>query len=109
MESLCERVRRLDFAFPNHQSLPPEDFECALVRAITPLVPVEFWSPVVLSRFRYVREFTAVVAMPEAAVHKDNFAALPEDQVGPSRKLMIVEPVSVAESVHKSSHGELRL
>jgi hypothetical protein len=45
--------------------------------------------------------------MPEAAVHKNDLPSAGEDHVWSSRKLLVVETVSVTQPVDETAHGEL--
>jgi len=51
---------------------------------------------------------TAIVAVPEASVHKDDHFPSWKDKVRASGKVVIVKAVSVSKSVSELSHSELR-
>jgi hypothetical protein len=50
-----------------------------------------------------------IVSMPETAVHEDNFAARPEDEVWVTGQVLPMQPVTVAKSMHKPPHRKFGL
>ena len=49
------------------------------------------------------------VLMPKAAMHKDNFTVWPKNEIGPSGKIIPVQPITIAETMHEPPYKHLRL
>ena len=71
----------LEFAFPNDQRSPAEQLQGALVTDIPFPVTGKLLVPVSGSGFGAICDFAAIVAMPKAAMDKDNFLSRAENEV----------------------------
>jgi hypothetical protein len=49
----------------------------------------------------------AVVAVPEATVHKDDSIVSPEHQIGAAREVGLMKSKAVAKSVYEAAHDHL--
>ena len=80
-------------AFPN-DAHPPADVEKeADSLSITPGIAVDLVTPEILPGLRPAKQ-RAIVAMPEAPMHKDHRAILWQHQIGFARQLFGLKPVT---------------
>jgi hypothetical protein len=100
--------RRLigDLAFPNHQDAPPALSKRVHRTIVSPNVILEFSLPEVGTRLGHVGELTSLVAMPIAAMDKDNSVIARQYDVRLSWQIPAVKTEAIAKSVEQRPYGE---
>ena len=94
----------LRLAFPDHQHLPAQ---AAQVPAIAPVpfdVAIQLFVPVFDVALRPRRTFTALMAVPEAAVHEYNLLVFGQHDVRPAGQIIAMQPEPKAALVQKRAH-----
>lgn len=71
----------MQLAFPQNQSLPTELLNRSQMLTVSFHVSRELWSPVVRLANRELLAIAARVPVPEAAMHKDDFAVPGEHNI----------------------------
>lgn len=106
-----QRGRVSCLAFPNGKHGPKGHFEGCDVLGVPFPVSLQFWCPVIAVRSRYppVRAAWVPMLMPEASVHKDHLAARRKYKVGLARKILAMQPITVAHSVDKAANQHFGL
>ena len=97
------------FALPDYDCVPTEFGEIEQVPAIPDDVLAELVLPIRCPRLRRGRAAATIVAVPEAPVDEDHFAARAKHQVGPARQFLRMKAVPVTHSVHESPHSHFGL
>jgi hypothetical protein len=70
---------------------------------ISLLIALQFLFPKFPSGFRHPREGAVFVPMPKTAVDENDLPAGPEHEIGASRQIPSVEPVSIPHGEDKST------
>lgn len=105
MEGLSQIFSEL--ALPNDVRFPAEFFEVAPIAAVAIFIGHDFRLPIIqfaLGQFSPA----ATVAVPEAAVDENRFARFSKNEVGPARKLFVMQAVAIAFGVEEAAQNELR-
>src|SRR3546814_8110894 len=74
---------------------------------VTIHISAELNLPIVCVGLRHTSEAATVMLVPEATVHEDGFTLAYKDEVGPSRQILPVKPVAVAEPMCQSPNDQL--
>lgn len=96
-------------ALPDYHCVPAEFGEVEQAPAIPDDVLAELIFPIRCAGLWRGRAAATIVAVPEASMDEDYFAARAEHQVWPTRQFLRVEAVPVTHSVHESPHSHFRL
>ncbi len=103
------RFQILQLAFPHRVHRPSLSRQRCQVSSVPVLGALQLGQPKVLIRRGHGSPFAPPVAMPEAAVHEDRLAPSREHEVGTTRQVRPMQPVSVSHSVKQSPHAHFRL
>jgi len=90
-------------AFPDNKTLPATYFERFNIPSIPRLVPFKLRQPIFPIRLRNMR-CIAVVGMPETPVNENHLPARRKNQIRLSREIFSMQPESVPQGVHETSH-----
>lgn len=109
-DALGTPVTRIYFAFPDHQYVPSQLAKAGTVRGVPFLIPPEFRRPIFEVRSRSVRNLARRIRMlvPEAPVYENHFPPTAKHHIGPTRKVVPVETISVSHGVDQPPHRNLR-
>ena len=100
---------RLQFAPPNDDCMPAEEAELDAFLYITFLVSLYFLLPVFCIALGQYKISAVFVAVPEAAVYKDDGPVLAQDNVGGAGEPAHVDPVAIATRVQVTAHEHFGL
>lgn len=87
--------------------MPPHFLQKLAVALIAGDVACAFGFPEFSVCSGFYRAVTAVVAVPEATVHKDDSIVSPEHQIGAAREVGLMKSKAVAKSVYEAAHDHL--
>lgn len=100
---------RLYVALPNHEHLPAQILERGLFPRVTASVLPVLALPKLDIAPRPAPAVCAVVSMPEATVHEDDFAARRKREVRMTRKVGGMQRVPITEPMQSRAHDEFWL
>ncbi len=105
------RRRRFGLALPDHQRRPAVRLQCGDRGGVARAVACDLGAPIRGVVLGLTRTARTIVAVPEAAVHEDDFAHRAEDEIGFAGKLCAVQPIApaIAQRPHRRAHDKLRL
>lgn len=96
------------FAFPEHEHIPTLVVEPTFVIRVPALVSRKLWTPILDSRLRDMRIYTASMPMPETAPNLNDFLEPGKHKIGLARKRCDVKPVPIAHAVNQAANFHLR-
>ena len=100
--------RRLQFTFPYHDGMPSH-FSQPMKHLMVPLpVPPDLLHPESGVRFRHHIIFTPLMSVPEAPVHQNTGAILPQHVIRLARQAWMIEPIPESPSPQKFPDKNLR-
>ena len=99
----------MNFAFPEYDHVPASGLKSSVFLFIPCNVPLELGLPELHIGLRHSRDFAALVAMPEAAVHEDDRVPFGEHDVGMAGQFGGMKAVAESEGVEGVAHKHLRL
>lgn len=96
-------------AFPKCYGMPPQVPELNASFEITFLVFQNFILPKLGVCFGYYKVFAILMTVPEAPIDEDSGSVFLENNIGRSREILDIEPVSESTGKQKSSHKKFWL
>ena len=99
----------LQFALPYYYGVPAKETELDAFLYVAFLVSFYLLLPVLSIALRQYEVPASSVAVPEAAVDKDDGSVLAQDNIGGAREPAHVDPVAVATRVQVTAHEHLGL
>src|SRR4051812_273979 len=107
-DSRPETRRFLQLTFPNRKNVPTHRTKLFPNPNISGLIAIEFRVPVKLVRTRTIRSSRTRVAVPKAAMNKNQLSLAWKNHVGTTRQRAYVQPISIAQRMHKPAHDHFR-
>lgn len=90
IQALRESVAVVSLALPDDDHFPTQSPQATVNALVSPHVLGEFATPERDARLRCVRKPTPRMAMPKAAVHKDDGPMASKDKIWAARKILSV-------------------
>ena len=101
--------RRLQFTFPYHDGMPSH-FSQPVQHLMVPLpIPPDLLHPESGVRFRHHIIFAPLMSVPEAPVHQNTGAILPQHDIRLARQPRMIEPIPESPTPQKFPDKNLRL
>jgi hypothetical protein len=97
-----------DRAFPYDQDPPPGSQEGVVISSISLLVRLEFFTPECLPRRRHGGVLADFVDMPERTVNEDDRTEARQHEIGRTRQVPVVQPISQPEPMKRTPKPHLR-
>lgn len=107
-DACCQIVWCTNLALPKRKHIPSSRSEPLLISSIAALIALQFWPPVLDSRFGDVGPRTALVLMPKAALNLDDFRQARENEIWSTRKCLNVQSIAKSHRMHEPSNSHLR-
>lgn len=109
VQAFRDRLRSACLALPDHQYVPAEPFQLALLLKIAFAVSFELGPPPLGAGLGQHATSWAVVPVPETTVNLDRDPMARENDVGLAGQVAAVQAKAVPHAVEKRSHEHLRL
>jgi len=100
-----QRHRFPNFTLPHDQVFPGQRFQLGLISLISRDVLVEFTLPEVDVRAGPFRALAALVAVPKAAMNKNDFLMPAQYDIGIPRQVLTIQTKTKAHPVNEGSYG----
>ena len=110
LDFVCDGCQPLlHLALPEDDDMPSRRRQRGVLLLVPRYVPLELCLPELHVRLWRRRRLASFVAMPEAAVHKDDRVPLWKHDIGMSRQFGGMKTVTEAQRVQMTMHKHLRL
>jgi hypothetical protein len=103
------QFRRFQLTLPKGNYLPASLLQCSYSFSVVGYVGIYFVQPPVGAGFGYYIIFTSFVAVPEAAVYKDDGLVPGQHYIRLARHILYMQAVPVAVGVQITAHQHLGL